>query len=361
MNNSLHKRYRLKLINFFLRLVVKEWIYPSLNVRPLVAECFITENCNLRCVSCACWHKTTTAELNSDEWIDIISQLKELGFIKINFTGGEPLLRKDIYKLIRHARDEKPVDVHLNTNAFLLNSERLEKLLDLGVTSFNISIDGPTAELHNQIRGRKDAFQVSIENLKRLLGYREKYKLKVRMNFTVMKSNYHMLPEMGGFAKELGVKLYLNLVTDRTFLFKDEAVSSQTRVDPERLHQACTEFARMSFAEPEYLPAISEIQYAEKHFKDIVQSNLPCAESQLKLMIHSQGQIGGCWGHDPEMNIRDNTIRQILISRQYIESHKRFYKKHCNGCGSNYSLNLRWRPKTWLNNLFWRYGLKRYN
>lgn len=52
---------KLRLAWFFAALAVKEHIAPSLHVRPLVAELFLTENCNLRCRSCACWRTATRA------------------------------------------------------------------------------------------------------------------------------------------------------------------------------------------------------------------------------------------------------------------------------------------------------------
>ncbi len=59
---------KVRLARFFAALAVKEHFAPRLHVRPLVAELFITENCNLRCISCACWRETTEDELSTDEW-----------------------------------------------------------------------------------------------------------------------------------------------------------------------------------------------------------------------------------------------------------------------------------------------------
>ncbi len=80
-----------RLALFFSRLAVKEHLAPNLHVRPLVAELFLTDNCNLRCVSCACWRSTTRNELSTEEWESVLLQLAELRFVKVNFTGGEAL------------------------------------------------------------------------------------------------------------------------------------------------------------------------------------------------------------------------------------------------------------------------------
>jgi hypothetical protein len=87
-----------------------------------------------------------------------------------------------------------------------------------------------------------------------------------------------------------------------------------------------------------------------------VQRDVPCAESQLKLMIHSRGEIGGCWGHDPAFNVRSRPIAAVIDSAHYREEHTRLFRKDCVGCGSNYSLNLRWQPTTYAEDLLWRIG-----
>jgi MoaA/NifB/PqqE/SkfB family radical SAM enzyme len=146
-----------RLGKFFATLALKEHGMPALHVRPLVAELFLTDNCNLRCVSCACWRETTHNELNTEEWREVIRQLARLRIHKVNFTGGEPLIRRDAVELMGFARSLGIRHTHLNTNAILLAPAKLEEVLAAGIRSLNISVDGPRP-LHDQIRGRKGAF-----------------------------------------------------------------------------------------------------------------------------------------------------------------------------------------------------------
>jgi hypothetical protein len=157
-------------------------------------------------------------------------------------------------------------------------------------------------------------------------------------------------------AQRLGVRLYLNLATDSTFLFRDEQVSLQTRVSDERIGSALAEIETILRRDRRFLPSYSELHYMRGHFGDVLQSGLPCAESQLKLMVHSRGEIGGCWAHDGAHNVRDTPVADVIASEHYRDQHARFYRKECAGCGSNYALNLGWRPRTHLENLRWRAG-----
>ncbi len=353
----LHRaRERARLAAFFTRLAVKEHVAPRLHVAPLVAELFVTENCNLECVSCNCWRETTRDELSTDEWFDVIDQLGAAGIIKANFTGGEPLLRADTPLLMRRAVAAGISDLHLNTNAILLDERRLDQVLSAGVRSFNISVDGATPELHDRLRGSDGAFEITVSRIRTLVALRDRHGLRIRLNFTVMRDNLTQVPDIARLASELRVQLYLNLATDTTFLFRAPGVSSLASVDDADLRDAMQALEQVARRDRTWLPRYSDLRYVRRHFSERIQRELPCAESQLKLMVHSRGEIGGCWGEDPHDNVRDVSIASVLSSRRYRDEHERFFVKDCVGCGSNYSLNLRWRPSSYWGDLQWRTG-----
>jgi MoaA/NifB/PqqE/SkfB family radical SAM enzyme len=339
-------------------LAAKEHLFPRLHVRPLVAELFLTDNCNLRCVSCACWRSTTRDELSTDEWKDVLRQLARLPISKANFTGGEPLIRKDAVELMRFAREVGIARVHLNTNAILLTPAKLGEVLDAGARSFNVSVDGPGA-LHDRIRGRRGGFELTTKHLSHLVSLRDEYGLSIRLNFTVMRENVHALPEIARLAQNIGVRLYLNVATDHTFLFRNPEVTQQTNVSQVELRRALESLERVARSDRRWIPRYSDLRYVAAHFTDIRQQSLPCAESQLKLMIHSRGEIGGCWGHDPAFNVRTVPIADVVDSDHYRREHARLFRKECVGCGSNYSLNLRWRPGSYVDDVLWRIGRRR--
>jgi len=348
--------HKARLAAFFTRLAVKEHVAPRLHVRPLVAELFVTENCNLKCVSCNCWRETTRDELSTSEWFDVIDQLADIGIIKANFTGGEPLLRADTPLLIRRAAGAGITDLHLNTNAILLDERRRNEVLDAGIRSFNISVDAATPELHDRLRGRNGAFDTTVSRIRDLVAARETLDLRIRLNFTVMRDNLRELPAIAGLATELGVRLYLNLASDTTFLFRAPGVAELASVDDEELRDVMGELERLVRDDGRWLPRYSDLRYVRRHFTERIQRDLPCAESQLKLMVHSRGEIGGCWGEDPHDDVRRSAVADVLASERYRDDHERFYRKECVGCGSNYSLNLRWRPASYWADLMWRSG-----
>ena len=345
-----------QLAKFFTQLGVKRWISPNIHVRPLVAELFLTENCNLRCISCACWLENTKGELTTQEWKDVIDQLVQLRIIKANFTGGEPLIRPDALEIMAYAHAAGIRHMHLNTNGIRLTPDVLEEVLAAGVRSFNISVDGPDKRIHDHVRGRDGAFDTTIGHLRHLITQRQRFGLKIRMNFTIMRDNVEHLPDIARLAQQLRVRLYLNLATDQTFLFRAHEVSIQKRVGAREIESALRRLEDVKRADPRWLPRYTDLKYIPRHFADIVQRDVPCAESQLKLMIHAKGEIGGCWAHDPAFNVRSRRIAEVIGSAHYREEHARLFRKDCVGCGSNYSLNLRWQPTTYADDLLWRIG-----
>jgi MoaA/NifB/PqqE/SkfB family radical SAM enzyme len=234
----------------------------------------------------------------------------------------------------------------------------IERLIHAGVRSVNVSIDGPQ-DVHDKIRGRDGAFERTRTHLEALVAQRERYGLKIRMNFTVMRDNVSALPQIAMLSQEIGVRLYLNLATDHTFLFQHPDVSEETQVAEPELAAALERLEQLARHDRQWLPRYSDLAYIPRHFHDVVQRDLPCAESQLKLMIHSRGEIGGCWGHNPAFSVRDTPIATVVASAHYREEHTRLFRKECVGCGSNYSLNLRWRPRTYVEDVLWRLGWRR--
>lgn len=165
----------------------------------------ITSFCNLRCVMCGYWKTKREDSLSTARWKDILSQAAALGARKVHFSGGEVFLRKDFLDIVEHAAG-LGLKVNLTTNGTLLGPEQARRLVNARVNSVSVSLDGPTASVHNSVRRRDYAFKRSLRAIRRLtrLAARKDAKTKVRVNFVVMRQNYRKLPEMIDLAGRLG-------------------------------------------------------------------------------------------------------------------------------------------------------------
>ena len=115
--------------------------------RPLIPPehvCFsLTNRCNLRCKMCEVSKSSTSqeSELSTEKVKDIIMQIRGMGINHIIFSGGEPLLRKDLAEIIKFAHENNIQMVDLITNGTLLDDAIMKELVEAGLNHFGISVD----------------------------------------------------------------------------------------------------------------------------------------------------------------------------------------------------------------------------
>ncbi|MEM4280472.1 MAG: radical SAM protein [Archaeoglobaceae archaeon] len=165
----------------------------------------VTYACNLRCRHCyATAGKALNDELTTEEAMDTIEALDRLGVSIIAFSGGEPLVRKDIFELTKFA-SEKGIYIAIATNGTLITEEMAKKLKKNGVNYLQISLDG-TRETHDSFRGIKGVFDKTIEGIKNAV----KHGFFVNVSMTVTKFNYNEVSEVIKICEELGVNWFMH-------------------------------------------------------------------------------------------------------------------------------------------------------
>jgi radical SAM protein with 4Fe4S-binding SPASM domain len=114
----------------------------------------ITQRCNLACPHCYSSAKRhATDELTTDEARGVIDALVPQHVAGIGWTGGEPLLRKDLEELIAYAAEVGGMRSGITTNGVLLTHRRVKALREVGVSSVQVSLDGSTAARNARMRG----------------------------------------------------------------------------------------------------------------------------------------------------------------------------------------------------------------
>jgi MoaA/NifB/PqqE/SkfB family radical SAM enzyme len=191
------------------------------------AKIKITSRCNLRCVMCKYWQTRSEQTLTSERWREVFGELSALGCQKLHFSGGEVFLRRDFLDLVESAVGAG-MKVNMTTNGTLIDREKARRIGRIGVNSVSISLDGARASVHDAIRGRTDAFRKSVRTIRWLK--RSSDRLKVRVNFVVMRENYQELPEMVRLAGELGA-------TDLVPMPVDEKGPRKKRLSRERIRE----------------------------------------------------------------------------------------------------------------------------
>lgn len=152
----------------------------------------MTRRCNLKCIHCYSNSADIDYpdELTTDEGKKLIDDLAAFGSPVILFSGGEPLLRKDLLELAQYARD-KGMRAVISTNGTLITKDIAAKLQKVGLSYVGVSLDG-LEKTHDRFRGKKGAFAAAIEGIRNC----RDAGIKVGIRFTVNKHNVADVPDM---------------------------------------------------------------------------------------------------------------------------------------------------------------------
>ncbi len=166
----------------------------------------VTEACNLRCRHChAMSEEGGPDELTTDEGRAFIDQLARLPrFQMLAFSGGEPLVRRDIDDLLAHAKRRGLVSV-IATNGTLIDLPRAKALRRLGVKGVAVSFDSTDPAIHNHIRRHPTAFERALRGIEAC----RKAGLVIQINYTAMQENLATLEQVVRFCHEIRADIML--------------------------------------------------------------------------------------------------------------------------------------------------------
>jgi heme b synthase len=178
--------------------------HPGPNQLRLVAW-EITRSCNLNCVHCraAAERGPYPGELETEECSRILDEIAESAKPIIILTGGEPLLREDIWSIARHG-SEAGLRVVMATNGTLVTPVAVERMKSSGIQRVSISLDGGSAEQHDRFRNVPGAFDRALAGIAAL----KKGGVEFQINTTVTRHNAGDLREILDLAVGLGAVAY---------------------------------------------------------------------------------------------------------------------------------------------------------
>ncbi|THB68773.1 MAG: heme b synthase [Desulfovibrio sp.] len=161
----------------------------------------VTRSCNLACKHCRAeaHPEPYPGELSTDAAKALIDTFPETGNPIIIFTGGEPLLRHDIFELVEYA-DAKGLRCVMAPNGTLITPENAAQMKQSGIQRCSISIDAPTAEAHDIFRGGPGAFDKAMRGIQ----YLKDAGVEFQINTTVTRNNLANFKEIFHLAQDLG-------------------------------------------------------------------------------------------------------------------------------------------------------------
>ena len=281
----------------------------------------VTGACNLRCIHCHAISGNADAdELTTDEGkrlIDSIASVSE--FRTLIYTGGEPLVRPDIFELFRHSQKAGLANI-IATNGTLIDEEMAFKLKDHGVVCNAISIDAADPAVHDRVRNKPGAFDLAL----RAIEATKKAGILLQINTTAMEYNIPNLSELIDFVDDCGAGIML--------MYQLVAVGRGEKIEKATLKKAANQYLSELIAlkqktaktiiepvaGPQYWPYILE----KKGIKDGWRLNLAgkvfhgCAAGRGFVYVKANGDVWPC----PFVEVNAGSIKNMSFSEIYRNS-----------------------------------------
>lgn len=297
-----------------------------------------TNACNMYCKHCYRDAGAKAAdELNTDEGKTLIDQIAGAGFKIMIFSGGEPLLREDIFTLVNHARERglRPV---FGTNGTLITGKVAQKLKDSGAMAMGISLDSTDPAKHDHLRATPGAWEGAIKGMRAC----REAGLPFQIHTTVMDWNMNEVEKLTDLAVEIGAighHIFFLVPTGRAVDIEEESLRAEQYEDllqrimkkqgevkielkPTCAPQFMRIAAQMGIKTRFSKGCLAGISYCIISPKGIVQ---PCAYLNIPAGNVREKPFGDIW--------RDSEIFKNLRTENYSGGCGDCgYKKICGGC-----------------------------
>lgn len=161
-----------------------------------------TAACNLACVHCRrldVSHQLSHDDLSTEQARAMIRSLPQMGRPIVVFSGGEPLMRPDLFELAACAADAD-LPIALATNGTIMDEPIAGRIVDVGFRRVSMSFDGPDAAIHDRFRGIDGAFEATRRGFETL----RRRGMSMQINTSIARHNYASLDRMYALALDLG-------------------------------------------------------------------------------------------------------------------------------------------------------------
>jgi len=322
---------------------------------PFMVSYSITTKCNLKCKHCYSdsIDATSPDELSTEEAFQLMDDLSTWGIGLLIIDGGEPLCREDVLDVVKYA-SSKGIRTTIGSNGTLIDETMARKMLEAGVMSAAISVDGANAQTHDSFRGINGTFEQTLKGIEacRNTG------LPFQFNMVIRKENVTQLNDMLRLALEYGANAaeFFDLVAAGRAKqeCKEQVLSLDERKQAmEWLAQAqedCPIVIRVP-ACPMYPLLLQEKHIQPKHFPAEMLRRVPyygrgCAAGMPMgyVMVLSNGEVNPCMLLQIRLgNIREQSIISIWENSPVLAQLRRrellsgecgdcSYRDTCSGC-----------------------------
>ncbi|MCW4000376.1 MAG: radical SAM protein [Candidatus Bathyarchaeota archaeon] len=299
------------LCEYYLKLAYSPQAETKDRFVPLVLSYNVTAKCNMKCSHCYinASEKQLPNELSTQEAKMVIDQICQVSSPLLILSGGEPLLRPDIYELIEYGV-EKGLKMGLGSNGYLIDDAVAKKLKSAGVATVSISIDSSIPSQHDEFRGVEGAWQKAVDACKAL----RKHNVLVQVNTTLTHDNYGQIDDIMSLAESIGVEnfhLFFLVPTGRGVKLED--------ISPEKYEEMITKtFAKVHRHRLNVKPSCAPqfMRIAQGMGLDMRQWVRGCLAGMHYCRIYPNGDVTPC----PYLPIKLGNLREVSFKEIWFNS-----------------------------------------
>ncbi len=320
--------------------------------KPNMIYATIAERCNLKCKYCYSWKTTGENELSTEIWRrsfdELLSWTKNP---KLNISGGEPFMRKDIFELLEFVVSKGAL-TGVVTNGYTMTPQMAPRVVGLGLTNLNISIDSLDPPVFDLMRadGREGHTGRVIESILRVMSEirRQRSDMKVFLKTVVCGQNAASLVPLVKFVVEHGITGIIfqplnDIFGDLAPEYTDDWYKNNELwpEDPQPLEDVSHELIEMKKKGAPIMNPESQLATWGAYFRDPIhgvggqlgsadvddpQSHSPCHIGHTHLYLGANGDIQLCWDYPSIGNIAGDSIPERWVSDEAEEMRHRIAK-----------------------------------
>lgn len=301
---------------FYLKLAYSPTADSTQQFVPLVMSWNVTRECNMKCSHCYinATEKKLDNELTTKEAKMVMDQICQVSRPLLILSGGEPLLREDIFELIKYG-SSKGLKMGLGTNGYLINDTVAKQLKDAGIATVSISLDSNVPEQHDEFRGVEGAFEKAVNACKAL----RNNDVLVQVNATLTHNNYDQIDDIMSLAENIGVENF-----HLFFLVPTGRGKKLTDISPQKYEDMITNtFAKVAKHKLNVRPSCAPqfMRIAKRMGLDMRQWIRGCIAGLYYCRIYPNGDVTPCPYLPIKLgNVREKTFKEIWFNSEVFKA-----------------------------------------
>lgn len=315
---------------FYLKLSYSPAANASERFIPLVMSWNITRECNMKCSHCYinATEKKLENELNTQEAKKLMDQIYQVSRPLLILSGGEPLLRPDIFELISYG-SKKGLKMGLGSNGSLVDDAVARKLKSAGIATVSVSLDSHIPAQHDEFRGVAGAWEKAVQACIAL----RKNNVLVQVNTTLTQQNYNQIDDIMSLAENIGVENF-----HLFFLVPTGRGTKLTDISPEKYEEMITKtFAKTANHKLNVRPSCAPqfMRIAKDMGLDMRQWIRGCIAGLYYCRIYPNGDVTPCPYLPIKLgNIREKSFKEIWFNSKVFNAlrNPNLLKGKCGAC-----------------------------